>query len=84
MIKNDMGSLLPRVTIITVVRNGKDLIQETMNSIFLQDYQNIEYIVIDGCSNDGTFDILKSNQSQIDILISEKDQGIYFAMNKGI
>jgi len=84
MIKNDLESLLPRVTIITVVRNGKNCIQETMNSVFLQDYQNIEYIVIDGCSNDGTFDILKSNQSQIDILISEKDQGIYFAMNKGI
>ena len=84
MIKNDVGSLLPRVTIVTVVRNGKDFIQETMDSVFSQDYKNIEYIVIDGFSTDGTMDILQTNQHQIDTLISEKDQGIYYAMNKGI
>jgi glycosyltransferase involved in cell wall biosynthesis len=84
MLLNEIEKKLPVVTIITVVKNGKDFIDETIKSVFLQDYQNIQYIVIDGCSSDGTLDILKANKQKIDILISENDDGIYSAMNKGI
>lgn len=75
---------LPLITIITVVKNGKDYIQETMNSVFDQDYKNIEYIVLDGNSDDGTIEIIKTNQQYISYWQSEPDSGIYNAMNKGI
>ena len=74
----------PLVSIITVVFNGEETIQRTINSVQSQTYKNIEYIVIDGCSTDGTLDILNSNIGLIDKIVSEKDNGIYDAMNKGI
>ena len=74
----------PLVSIITVVFNGYETIQRTINSVQSQTYKNIEYIVIDGCSTDGTLDILNSNIGLIDKIVSEKDNGIYDAMNKGI
>jgi len=76
--------VLPLVTIITVVRNGEDFLQETMNSVFAQDYKNIEYLVLDGNSDDGTIEIIKNNQQHISYWQSEPDSGIYNAMNKGI
>lgn len=75
---------LPVVSVITVVRNDKEHIESTIKSLFAQDYPNIEYIVIDGASTDGTYEILNRYRDRIDILISEPDNGIYDAMNKGV
>lgn len=75
---------LPLVTIITVVLNGEKYLEQTFKSVFSQSYSNIEYIVIDGGSKDKTIDIIKQYNDQIDYWQSEKDGGIYFAMNKGI
>ena len=73
-----------KVSIITVVYNSKNTIKETIESVLHQDYPLIEYIIIDGQSNDGTLDIIKMYKDKISKLISEKDNGIYDAMNKGI
>jgi glycosyltransferase involved in cell wall biosynthesis len=72
------------LTIITVCLNSEALIEKTIRSVTSQDYPQIEYIIIDGGSIDGTFEILQNYQSKITILISEKDNGIYDAMNKGL
>jgi glycosyltransferase involved in cell wall biosynthesis len=74
----------PLVSVITVVRNGKKYIEKTIESVLGQSYPNVEYIVVDGNSTDGTQDILKRYESKIDLWVSEPDGGIYFAMNKGI
>ena len=74
----------PLISIITVVYNCKDDLEMTIKSIIDQTYPNIEYIVIDGNSNDGTIDIIKKYQNKITYWISEPDEGIYDAMNKGI
>ncbi len=74
----------PKISIITVVLNSYKTIHDTIESIFLQDYKNIEYIIIDAGSNDGTVDIIKSFGDKIDYFISESDNGIYDGMNKGI
>lgn len=74
----------PLVTIVTVVKNGNTCIKETVESVLSQNYTNIQYIVIDGCSDDGTFQILQNYKNKIDILVREHDDGIYHAMNKGI
>lgn len=74
----------PLVSIITVVFNGKNHIEQSIQSVLTQTYGNIEYIIIDGASNDGTIDIIKKYEAKIDTFISEKDSGIYNAMNKGL
>lgn len=74
----------PLVSIITVVFNGAKYIEQTINSVINQSYKNIEYIIIDGASTDGTIDIIKQYENKISYWKSEKDKGIYFAMNKGI
>lgn len=74
----------PLVSIITVVLNGERHLEQTIDSVLRQDYPNIEYIIIDGGSSDGTLDIIKRYEDRIDLWQSEKDGGIYFAMNKGI
>ena len=74
----------PLVTIITVVFNGEAYLEETIQSVINQTYDNVEYIIIDGGSTDGTLDIIKKYENQIDYWISEKDHGIYDAFNKGI
>lgn len=74
---------LPKVTVITVVRNAESLIEETIRSTLAQDYPNIEYVVVDGDSNDGTKQIIQNYGDRIDCYISEPDRGIYDAMNKG-
>jgi glycosyltransferase involved in cell wall biosynthesis len=73
----------PLISIITVVFNGANLIEDTILSIINQTYKNIEYIIIDGGSTDGTVDIIKKYEDKITFWISEKDNGIYDAMNKG-
>lgn len=72
------------VSIITVCLNSEDFIEKTINSVVSQSYPNIEYIVIDGGSTDNTFEIIQKYRSEIHVLVSEKDNGIYDAMNKGV
>lgn len=74
----------PLVSIITVVYNGEAHIEQSIKSVITQTYSNIEYIIIDGASTDGTLDIIKKYESKITQLVSEKDSGIYNAMNKGL
>jgi len=73
-----------KISIITVSYNSEKTIKDTIESILLQDYTDIEYIVIDGGSTDGTLDIIKKYAHKISYYISEPDKGIYDAMNKGI
>lgn len=75
---------MPFITVITVVRNGEKTLEETILSVINQTYKNIEYIIIDGASNDGTLDIIKKYEDKIDCWISEPDEGIYYAMNKSL
>ncbi len=77
-------SNFPLVTIITVVFNGKKYLEQTIQSVINQTYDNIEYIIIDGGSTDGTIDIIRNYEKVIDYWVSEPDKGIYNAMNKGI
>ncbi|MBR9922090.1 MAG: glycosyltransferase [Bacteroidetes bacterium] len=72
------------VSIITVVYNAKDLLAKTFESVFAQDYPGIEYIVVDGASGDGTTDLIRENQKNIDTWISEPDKGLYDAMSKAL
>ncbi len=74
----------PLFSIITIVFNDIKNIEETILSVINQTYKNFEYIVVDGGSTDGTVDIIKKYESKISYWISEKDGGIYPAMNKGI
>lgn len=72
------------VSVITVVYNGEKYLQQTIDSVFNQTYKNIEYIIIDGGSTDNTIDIIKQNKDKISLWVSESDNGLYDAMNKGI
>lgn len=74
----------PLVSIITVTYNAEKTLQKTIDSVQKQTYPNIEYIIIDGHSIDNTLNIIKSNQTVISHWISEPDNGIYDAMNKGL
>lgn len=74
----------PILSVITIVYNNVNDIERTMLSVLNQTYDHIEYIVVDGRSTDGTVEIVKRYESRIAKLISEKDKGIYDAMNKGI
>ncbi|TAN40752.1 MAG: glycosyltransferase [Nitrospirae bacterium] len=73
-----------KVTIITVVHNGREFIADCLESVLGQTYDNIEYIVIDGGSTDGTLEVIDQYRARITRVISEADQGVYDAMNKGI
>jgi len=73
-----------KISIITVVWNNKETIKDAIDSVLSQTYKNIEYIVVDGASSDGTVEIVQSYGDKINTFVSEKDKGIYDAMNKGI
>ena len=73
-----------KVSIITVALNAAETIEETIKSVLSQDYKDIEYIVVDGGSADGTLDIIHKYKKNIAKVISEPDNGIYEAINKGI
>jgi glycosyltransferase involved in cell wall biosynthesis len=73
-----------KVTIITVVRNAVTLIESTINSVLNQSYNDIEYIVVDGDSNDGTTEVIAKYRDKISTIITEKDDGLYDALNKGV
>tara|TARA_Y100000816_G_scaffold292064_1_gene285652 strand:+ start:4138 stop:4902 length:765 start_codon:yes stop_codon:yes gene_type:complete len=73
----------PQFSIITVVKNDEKNIQKTIESILKQTFKNFEYIIIDGKSEDSTLSLINKYKDKINFIISEKDDGIYFAMNKG-
>lgn len=76
-----------KISIITVAFNSSATIRETLESVMIQTYPNIEYIVVDGLSNDNTIEIVKEFESNFNgrmRWVSEKDKGLYDAMNKGI
>jgi glycosyltransferase involved in cell wall biosynthesis len=75
---------LPLISVITVTLNAEEYIEETICSVLTQDYPNVEYIIIDGCSKDKTIEIIQKYENQIDLWISEKDRNIYDGMNKGL
>jgi glycosyltransferase involved in cell wall biosynthesis len=83
-ISKQSGLDMPLITVVTVVRNGEKTLERTMLSVINQTYPNVEYIVIDGASSDGTVDIIKRYEDQIDYWLSEPDEGIYDAMNKAM
>jgi glycosyltransferase involved in cell wall biosynthesis len=74
----------PLISIVTVVFNGEIFLEKTIQSVINQNYDNIEYVIIDGSSTDGTIDIIAKYEDKIDYWISEGDKGIYDAMNKGV
>lgn len=73
-----------KITIVTVVKNSIDKVERCIQSVINQNYDNIEYIIIDGGSNDGTVDIINKYRDKIDKIIIENDNGIWDAMNKGL
>ncbi|WP_162426424.1 glycosyltransferase family 2 protein [Pontibacter pudoricolor] len=73
-----------KISIITIVYNNCETIAETIESVLGQTYSDVEYIVVDGLSTDGTVSIVKSFGSRISRFVSEKDNGLYDAVNKGI
>ncbi len=77
-------SCRPLLSIVTVVRNGEPFLEETISSVIAQKTGDVEYIIIDGASSDGTLAIIGKYEEHIDYWISEPDRGIYEAMNKGI
>lgn len=77
-------SFHPRITVVTISFNAEKCIERTILSVIQQSYDNIEYIIVDGESSDGTMRIVEKYKSDISHYISEPDKGIYDAMNKGI
>ena len=73
-----------KISVITVCYNDRERIEKTILSVLSQSYGNLEYIVIDGGSTDGTVDIIKKYANRIAYFVSESDEGIYDAMNKGL
>ncbi len=80
--KSEQGK--PLISIITVVRNGEKYLEQTIQSVLNQTYKNIEYIIIDGASTDGTLDIVRKYEDQIAYWVSEPDNGICHAWNKAL
>lgn len=76
--------MTPIISIITITYNSAKTLPHTINSIRSQTYRNVEYIVVDGGSTDGTLDIVEANRDLVSKWVSEPDGGIYDAINKGI
>lgn len=83
-LKKESAPGLPLVSIVTIVRNDATHLEKTMLSVLNQTYPNVEYIIIDGGSTDGTVDVIKKYEDAIDLWISEPDKGTHDAINKGI
>jgi glycosyltransferase involved in cell wall biosynthesis len=73
-----------KISIITAVRNGAGTVRRTLESVAGQDYADIEHIVVDGASTDGTVDLIRAHGPRVSQLISEPDTGVYQAFNKGL
>ena len=76
--------LHPKFSIITVTYNAGKVLEDTIQSVITQTYKNVEYIIVDGKSTDGTMDIVNGYREHIHTIVSEPDKGLYDAMNKGI
>lgn len=76
--------LHPKFSIITVTYNAGKVLEDTIQSVITQTYKNVEYIIVDGKSTDGTMDIVNRYREHIHTIVSEPDKGLYDAMNKGI
>jgi glycosyltransferase involved in cell wall biosynthesis len=74
----------PLVSVITTVLNGKAHLEDTIRSVAIQSYCNIEHIIVDGGSRDGTLTIISGHEDTVDYWISEHDDGMYEALNKGV
>ena len=74
---------LPTVTVITVCYTAKEALKTTMRSVFAQRYDALEYVIVDGASTDGSVELIKQSANKVDHWVSEPDNGIYDAMNKG-
>jgi glycosyltransferase involved in cell wall biosynthesis len=79
-----MAAFNPKLSIITVVYNNVAHIERTLLSVINQTYPNIEYLIIDGASTDGTLEVINKYSSRVAVVLSEQDKGIYDAMNKGL
>jgi glycosyltransferase involved in cell wall biosynthesis len=75
---------MPLISIITITYNAQEFLQRTMDSIRVQTNKDFEYILIDGGSKDKTMELVEANKELFDVIISEKDNGLYDAMNKGL
>ena len=73
-----------KISIITSVYNNVETIEDALQSVLAQTYENIEYVVVDGGSSDGTLELLQKYKDNIDVLVSEPDKGIYDGLNKGV
>src|ERR1017187_10197237 len=73
----------PRITLVTAVYNGERYLEDTICSILQQGYPNLEYIIVDGGSTDGTTEIIRKYEKEIAGWVSESDKGMYDALNKG-
>ena len=78
------NKLNPKISIVTACLNSESTIEKTIKSVLGQSYDNIEYIIIDGGSTDGTLDIINKYKDKLSYIVSEKDNGIYDAFNKGL
>ncbi|MET4560713.1 glycosyltransferase involved in cell wall biosynthesis [Lysinibacillus parviboronicapiens] len=74
----------PKISIITACYNAENTIEQTIQSVLGQTYENIEYIIVDGASTDGTMEIVEKYRDKIDVVVSESDKGVYDAFNKGV
>ncbi|MFJ8102451.1 glycosyltransferase family 2 protein [Lysinibacillus sp. NPDC096212] len=74
----------PKISIITACYNAKNTIEQTIQSVLGQTYENIEYIIVDGASTDGTMEIVEKYRDKVDVVVSESDKGVYDAFNKGV
>jgi glycosyltransferase involved in cell wall biosynthesis len=81
----DAGAMTawPRITLVTAVRNGARYLDETIRSIVSQNYPNLEYVIVDGLSTDGTIEIIKKYEAHLAWWSSEADKNVYDALNKG-
>lgn len=79
-----MNNFKPLISIITVVYNNVSTLEQTILSVLNQSYTNYEYIIIDGGSTDGSIEVIKRYADKLAYWISEKDEGMYFAINKGL
>jgi len=73
-----------KISLVTVTFNSANTLQDTIDSVMRQDYKDIEYVIVDGASKDGTVDVIHANANRLAKWISEPDRGIYDAMNKGL
>lgn len=80
-----MAKKYPKLSVITVVRNDVENIERTIKSVIEQDYSGeLEFVIIDGASTDGTVDVINKYSTEISYFVSEPDRGVYDAMNKGM